>query len=544
MSATQVRNSRKVPADLASRSLIVPELDAEPWPSLGGQVCAFIETFLVHGPGDVLGDPVTLPEEARLAIWRLYEVYPQGHEMAGRRRFKRGAIFRCKGWFKTEIAAMLGITELDPDGPVRCDGFDAYGEPVGRPIRDPFIPMVATTEEQSDDLAFGAARKILENCDLGNSYDVGVEMISPKDAPGKMASYANAPLARDGARTTFQHFDETHGFVRESQKRGHAVMLRNIGKRKGADGWSLETSVMYAPGELSVAEATHDYALDIARGLIQDPRLYFDHRQASLVWDLKSRAQLRKAVEEACGDATYIDVDAIVASYDDPTTDRNEHARNHLNQRRVSAGRWLNPDAYEPLQKRRRIPRDGTCPVVLGFDGSTSRDSTALVAATIEKTPHIMTLAVWEKPRSLGHVEWRVSRLDVEAALDKAVRSFDVREIAPDPHGWHREVEEWADKYGDIVVIFDTAQPSRMGPAADEFFQAVKDRAVTFEPSEPMMRHLANCRKKIRSGYTVPDGTHQPGDQIDLAIAAVIAKHRAGWHHLNPRVKRAWGLVK
>ena len=34
-------------------------------------------------------------------------------------------------------------------GPVRCDGFDAAGEPVGRPVMGPFVRVMATEEEQS-----------------------------------------------------------------------------------------------------------------------------------------------------------------------------------------------------------------------------------------------------------------------------------------------------------------------------------------------------------------------------------------------------------
>lgn len=532
--------------DLAQRSLVVPDYDpADLWPSLGGQVCAFIEEQLVHGPGDVLGEPVVLSDEARLIVWRLYEVFPPGHPRAGRRRFKRAALSFLKGWMKTELAAMLAICELDPEGPVRCDGFDANGDPVGRGIRDPFIPMVATTEEQSDDLAFGAARKILENCDLGNRYDVGVEQITPRDAHGKMASYATAPLARDGARTTFQHFDETHGLVRESQRQGHATMLRNIGKRKAADGWSLETTTMYSPGDDSVAQRTHDYALDVARGLVKDPTLYFHHRQASLAWDLGSRPQLRKALLEAAGEAAaYIDIDGILGAYFDPTTDRNDWRRYYLNQRMKSGARWLAPEAYERLQQPRRRPRPGQDRrVVLFFDGSTSRDSTGLVGCTVEARPHVFVVAAWEKPRSAGHGEWRVPRLEVESEIEQALGDFDVVELAVDPPGWHREIEEWEHRWGDTVVRFETNQPSRMGPAADQFFQAVKDGEVSFDASEPLMRHLGNCHKTVRRGYTVPvKASADSPDKIDLAIGAVGSHHRALWHAAQPAAV-AWGVV-
>src|SRR4051794_34320316 len=110
-------------------------MDAEPWPSLGGEVCDWIEAHLVHGPGDMRGRPVVLTEEFRLFIFRAYEVYPRGHELEGRRRFKRAVLSRRKGAAKTELAALLAIAEMDPTGPVRCDGFRKQaGEwmPVGR----------------------------------------------------------------------------------------------------------------------------------------------------------------------------------------------------------------------------------------------------------------------------------------------------------------------------------------------------------------------------------------------------------------------------
>lgn len=542
------RRDARAPADLAQRSLVVPELDAQPWPSLGGQVCAFIEDLLVHGPGDVLGEPVVLPDEARLFLWRAYEVYPRGHEQEGRRRFKRVALSRRKGWFKTELLAMVAIAEGDPEGPVRFGGWDANGDPVGVPVRDPYIPLVATTEEQSDELAFGAAREILLHCDLGNRYDVGLDRIAPRDAPGKIVSLATAPNARDGARTTFQGFDETHGFVREALKQGHATMLRNIPKRRAADAWSMETTTMYEPGEDSVAQRTHEYALDVARGRIADPRLYFDHRQASLVWDLSRRRELVKAIEEASGDAlAYADVEGIASLYLDPTADRQQFKRFYLNQRVKGAGRWFAPEVVERIVQPGRRPKKTARPaVVAAFDGSTSRDSTGIVCATIAERPHVWVEAVWEKPLSLRGVDWRVPRREVDSAVEQTFARYDVRELACDPPGWHKEIEEWEEIYGDQVVIrFDTNQPSRMGPAADTFAQLVKDGGISLDRNEPLLRHIGNCMTALRRGYQVPvkAGDDSP-DKIDLAVAAVIAVDRAVWHQLNPPARFTWKVVR
>src|SRR3990172_2406006 len=182
--------------------LMVPR-DETFYPSLGAQVCAFIETYLVFGPGDLLDEPARLDEEKRALIYRLYEVYPQSHPQAGRRRFRRAALSLRKGTAKTELGAWLAAAELHPYGPVRCDGWDADGQPMGVGVTDPYIPMVAYTEEQSDELAYGALKVILENSELIDDFDIGLTRIMRIGGNGKAVSLATSPDARDGALTTF-----------------------------------------------------------------------------------------------------------------------------------------------------------------------------------------------------------------------------------------------------------------------------------------------------------------------------------------------------
>src|SRR5690554_5600210 len=121
--------------------LMVPPIeDGEHWPSLGGQVCDWIEDNLVFGPGDLRGEPAMLDDEKRALIWRMYEVYPPEHPQAGRRRFKRVALVLPKGTAKTELGAWIAATELHPSAPVRTIGWDDDGEPIGGPVTDPYIP--------------------------------------------------------------------------------------------------------------------------------------------------------------------------------------------------------------------------------------------------------------------------------------------------------------------------------------------------------------------------------------------------------------------
>ena len=42
-------------------------------------------------------------------------------------------------------------------------------------------------------------------------------------------------------------------------------------------------------------------------------------------------------------------------------------------------------------------------------------------------------------------------------------------ELACDPPGWHREIDEWDRTYDSIVLLFETNQPQKMAPACDRF---------------------------------------------------------------------------
>ncbi|WP_285762139.1 hypothetical protein, partial [Pantoea sp. QMID1] len=156
--------------------------------------------------------------------------------------------------------AWIAACELHHEAPVRWTGWAKDGEPIGGPVSDPYIPLVAYTEEQSDELAYGALRIILEEGPLRDDFDVGLERIMRKRGDGKAVSLSSSPSARDGARTTFAVMDETHWWTLPRLKQSHQTMLNNLAKRKMADPWMLETTTAPEPGTGSVAEATMDYA--------------------------------------------------------------------------------------------------------------------------------------------------------------------------------------------------------------------------------------------------------------------------------------------
>jgi len=508
--------------------LMVPR-DTSKYPTLGPQVCDFIESYLVHGPGDLRGVPIFLDAEKRALIYRMYEIYPKDHPQAGRRRFKRCALSLRKGSAKTELAALIAAVELHPDGPVRCDGFDADNNPVGVGIIDPYIPLVAYTEEQSDELAYGALRVILTYSQLAEDFDIGLTRIIRIGGDGKAISLATAPDARDGARTTFQVFDETHRLNLPRHKMAHRTMLANIPKRRISDAWSLEITTAPAPGENSVAEDTMDYARQVAGGAIQDSRLFYFHRQASEEHDLSTPEDIRAAVIEASGPvAEWSDIDGICEQFRDPTVDTAYLRRVWLNQLVRASERAFDVERWNALADPDYIPADGSR-ITLGFDGARWHDSTALVGTEIS-TGFEMLLGLWEKPENIE--EWEVPADVVNDVVAEAFDRWDVWRMYCDPPYWESIVSEWAGKYGEKrVVEWWTNRPKQMAYAIKAFDTAITSGELLHDGSPHLARHIGNAVRRIlklrdeegKPLWTIYKERTDSPHKIDAAMAAILS---------------------
>lgn len=479
--------------------LMVPALERRPWPTLGPELCDWIEANLTYGPGPLKGEPYVIEPEFRAELYRMYEVFPRGHERGGRRRFKRAGLSKRKGTAKTEKAAIITAAELHPEAPVRCDGFRRQGSvwvPVGRGVpSDPYIPMVAFTEEQSEDLAFGVLRVILGESPIADWFDIGLERILLLDSRGRAAGEARAmaaaPSSRDGARTTFQHFDETHHLVSPRQKRAHTTMLQNVFKLVVADAWSLETTTPGESGQHSVAEDTHQYAEAIAKGKVADPALFYVHRFAPKAMPLETPAEVRAALVEATGPATWSgDIDALVTHYFEPKTDQIYYKRVWLGQwdsgghSAFDAGRWGELGTASKIDAGRLV--------TLGFDGARRRDSTGLVVTDV-LTGVQDVVGVWERPHDAAD-DWEVPAHEVDERMEWAFSNWSVWRLYADPPYWDEWVDAWAGRWGEArVVKWWTNQRKKMAYALRVYHEAMIDGTVSHTGHERFNEHIGNA---------------------------------------------------
>jgi phage terminase large subunit-like protein len=388
--------------------------------------------------------------------------------------------------------------------------------------------MVAYTEEQSDELAYGALRIILEESGIREDFDIGLERIMRKHGDGKAVSLSSSPSARDGARTTFAVMDETHWWTLPRLKQAHQTMLANLAKRKIADPWMLEITTAPEPGTGSVAEATMEYAEAVDDGRVTDASLFFFHRQAGDEHDLTTREGARAAVLEASGPASaWRDIEAIVNLWSDPTTDRSYWERVWCNRLVKSASQAFNVEQWKTLKGECEIqPRDL---ITLGFDGAIFHDSTGIVATHVT-TGYQWVAGVWECPP--GRADWQVPAEEVDATVRDLFAKYKVARMYADPPYWQSWISLWVGLFGkDAVFEWWTNRRRPMTAALESFDTAIKEGAISHDGNRDLVRHIGNARRheipqrdeEGRAMWLIskqrPDSPHK----IDLAMAAVLS---------------------
>jgi phage terminase large subunit-like protein len=470
-------------------------------PSRGGLVCAWIEEYLVHSEGDLFGQPFRLTPDQKATIFRAYELGPGGH-----RKHRRVLYGRPKGFGKTELAAAIALAEL--------------AGPVAPPT--PNIPVAAASFEQAD-LLFGAARTMVNEGPLAEFLDTFDTEILIRDRPGSMYRVAAVAGTNDGGRPTFLVCDELHEWIGR-RERVHLVLSNGLAKRR--DSWELLISTAGSEVESELLLRLYKHGRLLASGELADPTFGFDWQEhPDPDCDLADEQAVRDAVAVAYRNAgEHVDVERIVSRFRE--IPEYEWRRYFLNQWTATPEQWLPSGSWEACADPTRTVPDGAN-IVLGFDGSYNNDSTALVGCTIEERPHVFVVGCWERPEAAR--DWIVPRDAVDSAVQAAMARWKVRELLCDPPGWHREIDEWADRYaGAFTVMYPTNQRALMSAACSKFYTAVVNGQLTHDGDPRLARHLTNAVvKETPQGVLITKERKMSPRKIDLAVAAIIGFDRA-----------------
>ena len=476
--------------------------------SLGYAVVDWLQEFACHGPGDVEGEPLdfSADPEVEQFIIDCYELDPQ----TGRRLKSKAVYSAPKGRAKSETAGLLGVAEALAE--VRFDGWDANGQPVGRPVRSPFIRCLATEEGQAGNTFQNIAYVMSEwgpdaHPDVyggitgAKQYQSATALYLPDG--GECRSSSSGAASKDGGKETFLVPDEVHLYVLRELRDMYATSMRNLGKRRGAEPWALLTTTACRLGEQSVWEVIEK---QWKKGELGDEWLVH-HREARGRIDIMDRErtlrQLREVYGAAMDDETgWMVAERVYADMLDPTVcrDEQEAARYFLNRSMAGSDAWL-PLAVYDKQTRVETVEPGEA-IAIGFDGSLNDDSTVLRGCRMSDGFRF-TIGMWEKPLGAAGVGWEVPRREVLEKFRWAMGHYRVSRAYCDPHEWRSDIDALADEFGDEVVVpWATSRDTQMAAALDRLATDMKT-GETFHEDDPRARdHYGNAylatRGKLR----------------------------------------------
>lgn len=538
---------------------VVTAPDVDPARSLGWLALWWIESFVVHGPGEVAGEPVVHGDEYSQFLVNCYALQRNG------KRAHLSAFFsRPKGCDKSGIAARLALFEAL--GPARFDGWakggetytylgETYtyeaGEPMGKPVKYPKVRLMATEEKQVAEVY----DVIFLNLDEGplselkaSGMNVSHGQIELPDG-GWIRPSTSGASSKDGGKETFIVFDETHLFNTPILRTMYATSTRNLPKRQAVgEPWFLETTTMFAPGEESVAEATFELVQQIEEGKHKRPKILFDHRYSDLK-DLSNDEELADALRDAYGEASNHNphgwlnvedfIDAIHNSRDANTASHHRYYLNALVERSDSS--WLTPADLAAITLP-RTDADGTVhaprvvqygeQITLGFDGALKHDATALMACCVSDG-YMFKIRVEEIPDGPEAVGWHVDQSAFDAAVARTFEQFEVVGFFADPPYWETYLEKWEKEFGDRLLVksgaasaikFYTAQEVKMSRALDRWHTAITTESCSITADSVIKRHLLNANKwEKRGGVVIGKQTKNSPRKIDAAVAATLA---------------------
>ena len=453
------------------------------------RVILFIETFLTLGKSH-LGRPFILEDWQRDVIHDIYRTTDDG------RRLHRAYLFglpRKNG--KSQLGAALALYHLIAD--TRDSAPEVYSAAGDREQARLVFTEAKRMVEASPDL--------LEVCKVYRN-----EIITEHNGGRYKAVSADAGL-QQGLNPSFVVFDEFH--VHKTSDLYDAMSMGS-GARKAPMILTITTAGFDISSPLG---RLYEHGRRVRSGEVEDPSM-------GMTWYGPAEGEEFDPYDEAVwrevNPASWMDFEDMRSTA--RRSAESSFIRYRLNGWTSAENAWLPAGAWEALGSEESIqPGDE---VVLGFDGAWKGDSTALVACRIEDR-RLEVLGHWEAPA--GDPHWRTPVEDVKETIRNAAHRFTVREIAADPYRFEQSLMELAEE-GLPIVEYPTNTPARMVPATTAFYEAVMEGHLSHDGSPALTRHMANAilKEDARGGRITKDAK-MSSKKIDLAVAAVVAHHRA-----------------
>lgn len=512
----------------------------------------FIEQRLVHGEGDVLGDPVRLGLPWWWILQRIYQFHPATGQLA----HDRVLILMGKGNAKTERIGEVGDAELC--GPIA-------------PMRAPRVILSAASYGQSIEL-FGAAHlgitgdpKHGRPGPLADRFIEGEHILEDRillpDGVGRLERTTTVGGTNDGAKPTAHLFDELHEYQTERARRLFIVGNKSLGKRQvirhtppelglpsGVSLWGplLIGISTFGADRDSLLGLLYEHGVNVARGHddegtpVSDPGFLFLCWESDPAWDLEDSEQRRQAILEGNPMIGYsLAFESVERKFHDPTVPRSEFVRYNAARWPEAETRWL-PAAIWDAEAE--VVLDPALPVhaVVRF----APDHRAGAVAVAQRQGDAIALRVSHFPESslplseyldVATVEQHLAGLQAThpapVLVPRRTRPGGPEVIRPTPgpeiiySGGFFEAAAQKLRAAGAAVIDIPDSPVRRRAAGDEFKALAEQGRLVHESDPVLARELGHIVE--RPSQTGSYLEARVGKVICGAIAAMGAVHRA-----------------
>lgn len=442
----------------------------------------------------------------------------------------------------------------------------------------------------------------------GMGLDAGLTRILLPEG-GVIEPITSGASGSDGGIETFAIADETHLYTVPRLRSLFDTVRRNLPKRGlDADPWLLETTTYFQAGAGSVAEGSFQYAQDIREGRIKHfPSLYFDWRYSTLpAEEWGDEKKLRTAVIEAYGSAAkspdgkdyiflpdgrmepvdpvsgrtqegwslrdpncepacsgdgWVVPESIMSEMYQPNADPADSTRYFLNSRASAEDAWLTEaqlsshevmasEVNKAIMEHRLDtlwqtiiqPSDE---ITLGFDGSISNDSTALVGCRV-RDGLVFIIKLEEAPDTAQRAGWKVDRDSFDVKVREMFDHYNVVGCFADPAFFEANIRDWERDYGKKMKVFAQGKNSEFlmrwytNLRHNDMYKALEaihtnasyelsdvendSGAIRFLADPRLLNHIRHAHKRNKNyGYLIFKESPKSPKKIDAAMAMVLA---------------------
>lgn len=499
------------------------------FPTLGYQVADLIEASCAIPDGEHAGEPYLLTEEMlRCLLWH-YRLDP----ITGRFVFFRGTqLCRPQKWGKGPFAAAFICAEAHPEGPVLFDGWDANGEPVGKPWPTPWIQVTAVSEAQTDNI-WRALVPMIELGALAADIDDTGETRINLPSGGVIEPVTSSALSRLGQRTTFAVQDQTESWTETNRGRELADnQRRGVAGMKGR--W-LETPNAWDPADESVAQQTSEG---------REPGVYFDDVDPG-PGSIRNKADRRRMLRKVYGNSMTPDRDGRGGWVDEDRIDGEVLAllprdpaqaeRWFFNRKQAAEGAAFDHEHVAEKLLRIGFQAPARDVITIGIDGARFVDAVAAIATHVV-SGHQWPLKIIERPKS-APIDYEHSFDLFDGALLEAWEQWRVWRIYVDPQWIDHWLEKWQGRWGQKrVIAWHTNRQKQIAWAVRNYTDALGAGDVSHNGDPDLLAHVRNARKeklnvfddKHRQMHTLAKDRPDSPRKIDAAMAAVISWEARG----------------